>query len=146
MVKGDSVSTGYWLDRPKSWKTFHGHWCRSGDLFRKDAEGYYWFAGRADDLLKVSGQWVSPLEIEHSLATHPAVVEAAVIGIERDGLVSTKAFVEVRGTGSPELAAELQDHVRHTLAKYKYPREVEFVDALPRNDRGKVNKKGLPRD
>ena len=77
--------------------------------------------------------------------THPAVVEAA-IGIERDGLVSTKAFVEVRGTGSPELAAELQDHVRHTLAKYKYPREVEFVDALPRNDRGKVNKKGLPRD
>ena len=142
-IKGDSVSTGYWLDREKSWHTFHGHWCRSGDLFRKDEDGYYWFGGRADHLLKVSGQWVSPLEIEHCLATHPQVIEAAVIGVERDGLMSTRAFVEVRCEPTPVLGNELQDFVRTNLAKYKYPREVVFVEALPRNDRGKVDKKAL---
>lgn len=145
-IKGDSVATGYWQDREKSWATFHGHWCRSGDLFRKDVEGYYWFGGRADNLLKVSGQWVSTLEIENSLMTHPQVVEAAVIGVKRDGLDSTRAFVQARDGGSDELASALQDHVRTHLARYKYPREVIFVDSLPRNDRGKVDKKGLPRD
>lgn len=145
-VKGDSVALGYWLDRDKSWATFHGHWCRTGDLFRVDEDGYFWFRGRADDLLKVSGQWLSPLEVEHCLATHPAVVEAAVIGVERDGLMSTRAFVEVREPADAALAVALQDWVKTRLAKYKYPREVVFVDALPRNDRGKVDKKRLPRD
>ncbi len=142
-IKGDSVALGYWLDREKSWQTFHGHWCRSGDLFRRDAEGYYWFGGRADHLLKVAGQWVSPLEVEHCLAEHPAVIEAAVIGVERDGLMLTRAFVEVREACGAEA---MQDWVKARLAKYKYPREVVFVDALPRNDRGKVDKKALPRD
>ncbi len=145
-IKGDSVATGYWQDREKSWATFHGHWCRSSDLFRRDEDGYYWFGGRADNLLKVSGQWVSTLEIEHCLATHPAVIEAAVIGVKADGLVSTRAFVEAREPGSDALATALQDHARTHLAKYKYPREVVFVDALPRNDRGKVDKKALPND
>ena len=103
-IKGDSVATGYWQDREKSWTTFHGHWCRSGDLFRKDEEGYYWFGGRADNLLKVSGQWVSTLEIENSLMTHPQVIEAAVIGVKRDGLDSTRAFVQARDGGSDGLA------------------------------------------
>jgi benzoate-CoA ligase family protein len=144
-VKGDSVSLGYWLDRDKSWRTFHGHWCRTGDLFRVDEEGYLYFAGRADDLLKVGGQWVAPLEVEECLLGHAAVVAAAVIGIEEEGLVKTKAFIVVRAghAATLALATELQEHVKTTLARYKYPRVIEFVDDLPKNDRGKVDKKAL---
>ena len=144
-VKGDSVSQGYWLDRDKSWKTFHGHWCRTGDLFHMDEEGYLYFAGRADDLLKVGGQWVAPTQVEECLLGHASVAACAVIGIEDEGLVKTKAFVVLRA-GHPEskaLAVQLQEHVRAKLAKYKYPRVVEFVADLPKNDRGKVDKKAL---
>lgn len=148
-VKGDSVAQGYWLDRDQSWATFHGHWCRTGDLFRVDADGYYWFGGRADQLLKVGGQWVSPIEVEQCLVEHPDVVEAAVVGFEREGLTLTRAYVEARVSGTAPLdegalAEALQHWVRTRLAKYKYPREVVFVDRLPRNDRGKVDKKALP--
>ena len=144
-VKGDSVSQAYWLDRDKSWRTFHGHWCRTGDLFNIDEEGYLYFAGRADDLLKVGGQWVAPLEVEECLLEHAAVAAVAVIGIEEEGLVKTKAFVVLRAgnAGTQELATTLQEHVRTNLAKYKYPRVIEFVDDLPKNDRGKVDKKAL---
>lgn len=145
-VRGASVASGYWLDRDASWRTFHGHWCRTGDLFRVDDAGYYWFGGRADALLKVAGQWISPIEIEHCLTTHPAVIEAAVIGVERDGLTLTRAFIEARDPPSPALAAALQDWVKTRLARHKYPREIVFLDALPRNDRGKVDKNTLPRD
>jgi acyl-coenzyme A synthetase/AMP-(fatty) acid ligase len=86
---------------------------------------------------------VSPLEVEHCLSEHPAVVEAAVVGVERDGLVLTRAYVEVRVEHSSALAADLQEWVKSRLARYKYPREVVFVEALPRNDRGKVDKKAL---
>jgi benzoate-CoA ligase family protein len=144
-VKGDSVSLGYWLDRDKSWKTFHGHWCRTGDLFRVDAEGYLYFAGRADDLLKVGGQWVAPIEVEECLLEHPAVSLAAVIGVEDEGLTKPKAFIVLRAgyTAGEKLAAELQEHVRTHLSKHKYPRFVEFVSDLPKNDRGKVDRKLL---
>ncbi len=144
-VKGDSVSLGYWLDRDKSWRTFHGHWCRTGDLFRMDAQGYLYFAGRADDLLKVGGQWVAPLEVEECMLEHPAVAAVAVIGVEEDGLLKTKAFVVARGghAKTERLAVDLQEYVKSKLARYKYPRLVEFVDDLPKNDRGKVDKKAL---
>ncbi|MFO0677257.1 MAG: benzoate-CoA ligase family protein [Polyangiaceae bacterium] len=145
-VKGDSVSHGYWLDRDKSFRTFHGHWCRTGDLFTIDADGYLYFAGRADELIKVSGLWVSPLEVEECLMRHPEVSMAAVIGVMDEGLVKPKAFVVLRGgasRGSSGLAAELQAHVKGSLSKHKYPRFVEFVDDLPKNDRGKVDRKGL---
>lgn len=144
-VKGDSVSHGYWLDRDKSFRTFHGHWCRTGDLFRVDEDGYLYFAGRADDLLKVGGQWVAPLEVEECLLVHAAVAACAVIGVEEDGLLKTKAFVVARSghRPSPELGEDLKEHVKTTLARYKYPRIVEFVDDLPKNDRGKVDKKAL---
>lgn len=144
-VKGDSVSLGYWLDRDKSWRTFHGHWCRTGDLFEVDEEGYLYFAGRADDLLKVGGQWVAPLEVEECMLAHPAVAAVAVIGVGEEGLVKTKAFVVARSGHSPSaaLGAELQEFVKNKLARYKYPRAVEFVDDLPKNDRGKVDKKAL---
>jgi benzoate-CoA ligase family protein len=144
-VKGDSVSHGYWLDRDKSWRVFHGHWCRTGDLFRIDADGYLYFAGRADELLKVSGLWVAPVEVEECLMGHEHVLHAAVIGIEEDGLVKTKAFVVLRAgrVASDALAQELQELAKARLAKHKYPRIVEFVDDLPKNDRGKVDRRLL---
>lgn len=144
-VKGDSVAYGYWKDRDKSWGTFHGHWCRSGDLFRRDDDGYYWFGGRADNLLKVSGQFVSPLEVEHTLCAHPEVVEAAVIGVEHEGLTSLRAFVQIR-EGGTEDGEGLATWLRRRLSKIKVPRDWRIVEALPRNDRGKIDKKALPRD
>lgn len=145
-VKGDSVSQMYWLDRDKSWRTFHGHWCRTGDLFKVDESGYLYFAGRADELLKVGGQWVAPVEVEDCLMKHDAVALAAVIGIEDDGLTKPKAFVVLRAGVSrdaTELCRELQEHVKSRLAKHKYPRIVEIVDDVPKNDRGKVDRRAL---
>jgi len=145
-VKGDSVSEGYWLDRDKSWTTFHGHWCRTGDLFKVDAEGYLYFAGRADELIKVSGLWVAPVEVEECLMQHDAVALAAVIGVEEDGLMKPKAFIVLRTgiTRDPtELASELQAHVKTKLSPHKYPRVIEFVTDVPKNDRGKVDRRAL---
>jgi benzoate-CoA ligase family protein len=149
-VRGDSVALGYHRDRDKSWETFHGHWCRTGDLFRKDDAGYLWFCGRADSLFKVGGVFVAPLEIEECLAAHEAVALAAVIPAEDDGLVKPKAFVVLREGAAPPTAAAadtlcrtLQDHVKNRLSKHKYPRWVILVDDLPRNDRGKIDRKTL---
>ena len=144
-IKGDSVAHCYFGDRDKSWSTFHGYWCRTGDLFRVDEDGYFWFSGRADELLKVSGLWVSPLEVEECLLKHPAVAEVAVIGIEERGLVKTRAVVVVRAgfDASVTLATELQGWAKERLAKHKYPREVEFVGDLPKNDRGKIDRKAI---
>jgi acyl-coenzyme A synthetase/AMP-(fatty) acid ligase len=145
-VKGDSVSHGYWLDRDKSWGTFHGHWCRTGDLFKMDASGYLYFAGRADELLKVSGLWVAPVEVEECLMGHEAVSLAAVIGVEEEGLLKPKAFVVLRvgvTQDRRELATELQEWVKKRLSKHKYPRLIEFVNDVPKNDRGKVDRRAL---
>jgi benzoate-CoA ligase family protein len=146
-VRGDSVALGYHQDRDKSWRTFHGRWCCTGDLFKLDADGYLWFGGRADDLLKVSGLWVSPLEVEECLVKHPDVAMAAVIGADDGGLLKPKAFIVVRDAAKQkpagEIAAELQAYVKDKLAKHKYPRWIVIVDDLPRNDRGKVDKKAL---
>jgi benzoate-CoA ligase family protein len=149
-VKGDSVALGYFQDRDKSWATFFGHWCRTGDLFRLDADGYLYFSGRADDLLKVGGIWCAPVEVEDCLMAHPAVSLAAVIGAEDEGLVKPKAFVMLRETHAgaddearAKLAEELKIWVKERLSKHKYPRWVAFVDDVPKNDRGKVDKKAL---
>lgn len=146
-VRGQSTSMGYFQDREKSFATFLGPWCRTGDLFRLDEDGYLYFSGRADDLLKVSGVWVAPLEVEECLMQHAAVSLASVIGTEEDGLVKVKAFVvlrpEEKGQDLPKLAEALKDHVKSTLSKHKYPRFVVFVDDVPKNDRGKVDKKVL---
>ncbi len=141
-VRGDSVALGYWQDRDKSWETFHGHWCMSSDLFRQDEEGYFYFAGRADDLMKVSGLWVSPLEVEDCLLRHPTVAEAAVIAVARDGLMLSKAFLVPR-TGAKIDRDDIKAWVKRHLAKHKYPREIEVVDRLPKNDRGKIDRKAL---
>jgi benzoate-CoA ligase family protein len=151
-VRGDSVALGYFQDRDKSWATFHGHWCKTGDLFKLDADGYLWFSGRADDLLKVGGIWVAPVEVEDCLSHHPAVALAAVIGAEEEGLTKPKAFVVLRDEASRRaaddrarqlLADELKGFVRDRLSKHKYPRWVVFLDEVPKNDRGKVDKKVL---
>ncbi len=146
-VKGDSVAQCYFGDRARSWKTFHGRWCRTGDLFRKDADGYLWFSGRADSLLKVSGQWVAPLELEQCLVMHPSVALAAVIGAERDGLTRLKAFVVLRdgakGGAADELRASVRRWVKERLAPHKAPEWVVVLDDLPRNDRGKIDRKQL---
>jgi benzoate-CoA ligase family protein len=151
-VKGDSVAHGYFQDRDKSWKTFHGHWCRTGDLFHVDEQGYLYFSGRADDLFKVGGIFVAPREVEDCLLAHPAVSIAAVIPAEDGGLTKPKAVIELRAEARSRaataesrraLADELKAHVQGTLTKHKYPRWVVFVDDLPKNDRGKVDKKLL---
>jgi benzoate-CoA ligase family protein len=151
-VRGESVSFGYWLDRDKSWSTFHGAWCRTGDLFHVDRDGYLYFDGRADDLLKVSGIFVSPLEVEDCLLQHECVSMAAVIGADDAGLLKPKALVILKEEhlaraatleGRAHLRAELKEHVKARLARHKYPRFVVFVDDLPRNDRGKIDRKLL---
>jgi benzoate-CoA ligase family protein len=151
-VRGDSVAHGYFGDRDKSWKTFHGHWCRTGDLFAIDDAGYLYFSGRADDLFKVGGVFVAPREVEDCLLAHPAVSVVAVIPSEDQGLTKPKAVVEVRPdardriatpAGRIALADELKAHVQGRLSKHKYPRWIVFVDDLPKNDRGKVDKKAL---
>jgi benzoate-CoA ligase family protein len=139
-VKGDSVALGYYRDRAKSWKTFHGHWCRTGDLFSKDAEGYLWFQGRADDLFKVNGRWVAPQEVEECLLQHPSVAACVVVPFAIDGLIKPKALVVLKpGQGGD--AEGLQAHVRERRSPHKCPRIVQFVADLPRNDRGKVDRK-----
>jgi len=154
-VKGDSIAHGYFRKRRASWETFYGHWCRTGDLFRRDEEGNLHIEGRADNLFKASGIWVSPLEVEECLHEHDAVANAAVIPAEKeDGLVKPKAFVVVReghrsqvttDEETADLREELQAHVKSAISKHKYPRWVVFTDELPRNDRGKVDKKELER-
>jgi benzoate-CoA ligase family protein len=145
-VSGDSMALEYWQQHEKSKATFRGDWCVSADKFQHDDEGYFFFCGRGDDMLKVGGKWLSPVEVENALLQHPAVREAAVIGFkDADGLEKPKAFVAVHpGQVADEALAEaLKAHVRGSLAAFKAPRAVVFVDALPRSDRGKVLKTAL---
>jgi benzoate-CoA ligase len=139
-IKGPSAALMYWSDRERSRDTFQGGWTRSGDKYSRDADGYYTYAGRSDDMLKVSGVWVSPFEVESTLMQHPAVLEAAVIGSEdKDGLVKTKAFVVVK-PGQATSDTELKAFVKERLAPYKYPRSFEFVDELPKTATGKIQR------
>ena len=145
-IKGDSAALCYWNAHEKSKVTFAGDWCTSGDQFHVDGEGYYWYHGRTDDMLKVGGIFVAPAEIENCLLQHEAVLECAVIGHdEGDGLVKPKAFVVVRAEHRPSaaLAEEIKLFVKERIAIYKYPRWVEFVTSLPKNDRGKIDRKLL---
>jgi len=142
-VCGPTAAMGYWNNREKTRSTFQGPWTRCGDKYSVDAQGYYVYAGRSDDMLKVSGIYVSPIEVEASLITHPAVLEAAVIGKpDEDQLVKPVAFVVLKAGHSPTdaLAAELQQHVKSQLAPYKYPRWIEFIDELPKTATGKIQR------
>ena len=138
-----SSCTAYWNDRPRSLSTFHGPWTRTGDRYVRDADGIWTYCGRADDMLKVGGIWVSPFEVESALSAHPAILEAAVVGAEdADGLTKPKAFCVVQQghVGSPELVAELKAFVKARLAPFKYPRWIELVAELPKTATGKIQR------
>lgn len=144
-IKGGSSALCYWGDQKKTHDVFRGEWTVSADLFRREGD-YYFYAGRGDDMLKVRGMFVSPLEIEDCLCTHPAVREAAVVGVDDgSGLTVPKAFVALREghAGDDALVTALQQHAKTKLARYKFPHQVAFVDALPRNDRGKIVRRAL---
>jgi benzoate-CoA ligase family protein len=144
-IKGDSAALCYWNAHEKSKETFAGDWCTSGDQFHVDDQGYYWYHGRTDDMLKVSGVFVAPAEIENCLLQHEAILECAVVGHELDGLVKPKAFVVLREgfAETDQMVDDIKQFVKERIAVYKYPRWVEFVSSLPKNDRGKIDRKQL---
>ena len=141
-VTGDTAALMYWNAREKSVETFAGDTVMSGDLFTRDADGFFAYRGRADDLLKVGGIWVAPQEIELCLAAHPDVAECAVVGYEDQGLQKPRAFVVPRPGAAPD-AESLKAHVKSTLSPHKYPRDVRFLDELPRTGTGKVDRSAL---
>ena len=145
MVSGPSAAEGYWNQRDRSRRTFAGEWTRTGDTYVRDPDGMYRYCGRADDMFKVSGIWVSPFEVEGALVAHPAVLEAAVVGHpDTDGLLKPRAFVVLRD-GEGHVASEtlrelLKEHVKALVGPWKYPRWVEVVDALPKTATGKIQR------
>lgn len=143
LVKGGSVSAGYWNKHELTQRAFQGEWVRTGDKFYKDENGYYWFAGRMDDMIKAGGIWVSPIEVEGVLISHPAVLECGVIGAaDKEGLLKPKAFIVLKegNTPSAELTKEIQNYVKENAAPFKYPRWVEYVDELPKTPTGKLQR------
>jgi len=139
-IRGPSAALMYWANREKSRETFQGGWTKSGDKYTRDADGYYTYAGRSDDMLKVSGIYVSPFEVEATLMQHPAVLESAVIGVQDgEGLTKTKAYVVLK-QGQHVDAQALQAFVKERLAAYKYPRFIEFIDELPKTATGKIQR------
>ncbi len=142
-VSGPTAAACYWNNRDKTRQTFQGSWTRSGDKYTLTRDGYYVYAGRSDDMLKVGGIYVSPIEVEATLISHEAVLEAAVVGQEDDDrLIKPKAYVVLKPgvKASPELAEALKQHVKKTLAPYKYPRWLEFIDQLPKTATGKIQR------
>lgn len=142
-VKGPTAAIGYWRNRPKSTATFQGEWMRTGDRYSRDADGWYIYGGRSDDMLKVGGMYVSPVEVEGALASHPAVLEVAVVGApDGGGLIKPRAYVVLRPgeIADKNLAAALKAHVKARLAPYKYPRWIEFIDDLPKTATGKIQR------
>lgn len=145
-IRGGSTALCYWADKEESQSTFQGDWCTTADIFRRDSEDRFWYEGRADDLLKVSGIWCSPLEIEECLRCHDAVQDVCIVAAKDGaGLVKPLAFVVPAGgsEGGQPLAAELKGFIKGRLAPHKYPRWFEWRQALPRNDRGKVARRVL---
>jgi 4-hydroxybenzoate-CoA ligase len=142
LVDAPSAGEGYWNQRSKTRRTFEGHWTRTGDKYIRDADGRYTFCGRADDMFKVSGIWVSPFEVESALITHPAVLEAAVVPeADPEGLLKPKAFVVLRPEAVVDgLRESLKEHVKQKIGPWKYPRWIEVVDALPKTATGKIQR------
>jgi len=140
-LKNDGITPFYWRRHEKNKEVFYGEWFKTGDLFYRDAEGYFYYQGRADDMLKFSGQWVAPMEVENALLEHPAVLECAVVAVPfEDGLLKGKAFVVLREgyEPSPDLERELIEFVKGKIAHFKAPKAVEFVRELPRTATGKI--------
>ena len=141
-VKGDSAAAYYWRNHEKTKATMKGEWLFAGDWYRVDEEGFYWYEGRSDDMIKVSGLWVSPVEVESTLMDHEAVIEAAAVGIPVDELTRVKAYIILREgyEGTDSLTEELQTWCKDRLKRYQYPHLVEFVEELPKTVTGKVQR------
>ncbi len=142
LVRGASAADGYWNQRDKSRATFEGAWTRTGDKYERRGDGRYIYCGRTDDMFKVSGIWVSPFEVEQALASHPAVLESAVVPkVDEEGLEKPKAFVVLKTTDVVEdLEASLKSHVKDKIGKWKYPRWIELVEDLPKTATGKIQR------
>jgi len=143
LVRGESMADGYWNQRPKSRRVFQGEWLATGDRYTRDADGFYQYRGRTDDMIKVGGIWVSPVEVEQALASHEAVLGAAVVARQdQDGMTKPMAFVVLQPyhAASRELAAALRDHVKRRIGPWKYPRWIEFVPMLPETANGKIQR------
>ena len=139
-IHGPSAAMMYWGNREKTRDTFQGGWTKSGDKYVHNADGTYVYSGRSDDMLKVSGVYVSPFEVEATIVQHPAVLETAVIGvIDGEGLTKTKAFVVLR-PGQNVTDEDIKAFVKERLAPYKYPRQIEFVADLPKTATGKIQR------
>ena len=142
-VKGDSIMAYYWNQHEKTKDALLGHWMQTGDKYYQDPDGYFWYCGRADDMLKVGGIWVSPVEVENTLMGHPAILETAVVGhADTDELIKPKAFVVLKDghAASATLEAALKAFVKDKIAPYKYPRWIEFVPELPKTATGKIQR------
>jgi benzoate-CoA ligase family protein len=142
-IKGDSTCAGYWNQHDKTKETFEGHWFRTGDKYHQDEEGYFWYAGRANDLFKVNGRWLSPTEVESALIAHPAIREAAVVARDDEsGLTKAAAYVVVNEDVAPsdQLIRDLQDWVAERIGSYKRPRWIEFLPELPKTATGKLQR------
>ncbi|MGE5335335.1 MAG: benzoate-CoA ligase family protein [Nitrososphaerota archaeon] len=143
LIAGDSICSQYWNKHERTKATISGQWIATGDKYYQDEQGNYWYGGRSDDMLKVSGQWVSPVEVEAALVAYPAVLEAAVVGAEdNDGLVKPYAFVVLKPDQQPSeaMGEMLKQHVKTTLQPHKYPRWVSFVTELPKTATGKIQR------
>lgn len=143
LIRGDSIAAYYWNKHEKTKDTINGHWIHTGDKYYQDEDGYFWYCGRSDDMLKVSGQWVSPVEVEAALIAHPAVLECAVVGDkDADDLVKPRAYVVLNQGYLPslELAEELKAFIKRSLAPFKYPRWIDFVAELPKTATGKIQR------
>ena len=145
VVRGPSSAEGYWNQRDKTRRTFRGEWTHTGDTYIRDADGYFRFCGRTDEMLKVSGVWVSPFEVEEALISHPAVLESAVVGaLDHDGLTKPKAFVVLQDAARRQDAETVKEllktHVKERIGVWKYPRWIEFVDGLPKTATGKIQR------
>jgi benzoate-CoA ligase family protein len=142
-IRGESTCAGYWNRHEMTKRTIVGEWIHTGDQYRVDEEGYFWYAGRSDDMLKVSGIWVSPVEVESAIIEHSAVLECAVVAHEDDeGLVKPRAFVVLKdaSAASDDLERAIQRFVKERIAPYKYPRWIDFVDELPKTATGKIQR------
>jgi benzoate-CoA ligase family protein len=144
-VKGDSALAFYWHHRDKTRRALMGEWFATGDRYHRDDDGFFWYEGRADDMIKVGGLWVSPIEVENTLMEHPAVAECAVVGVDEEGFTRIRAHVVRRpdAPGEDELGPELQEWCKGRLQRYQYPHQVEFVDELPKTVTGKIQRFAL---
>ena len=143
LIKGDSIANGYWNKHKQTKDTFRGEWINTHDKFSVDEDGYFWYAGRTDDMMKVSGLAVWPADVESILASHPAVLESGVVGVpNKEGLIKPRAYVVLKDkqAASEDLAKELQTFVKTNTQPHKYPRTVIFVDELPKTATGKIQR------